>query len=119
MKRNISFIFICVTFITIQGSEQTSVSHNHNQKHNEQLQRMWSLGLLFDKEVEKAKNGLIYEFTGIFKAMNRLTDNMVCPSCQITYRSIGKQNIKAVLEIQEKLKTGELPKKDLERGHYS
>lgn len=142
MMRIIVFIFVCISFIQIHTS-----SHNHNLKHSQQMERMWRLGLLFDHEVKKAEEGLELEifhhrigapsifsqslaiktrrdlppdFRGILKAMNRLTDSMVCADCQGTYRSITRHNIQKVETIRRKLETGELSKKeDRERGHYS
>ena len=77
-------------------------------------------GPFFDREAEKAEQGLEYNFAGIFKAMNRLSDSIVCPDCKTGYRDVIRHNIRVTVpEIQRKLATGELPKKDDERGHYA
>ncbi len=111
-------IFSCISSIASQ--------HNHNQIHNQQLFRMYRLGLLFDIEKEKELTGLASEklrhrlglpsvfdirtvqarqdlpadFKGILNAMQRLLNSMVCCRCQITYRAIIDKNIQELQNIK-------------------
>ncbi len=109
-------IILIMIFLNIQIYAS---NHNHNDKHSKQYIRITNIGKKFEQEVEKAKKGQMYQFKGVFNAMNYVASKMVCLQCQTVYYSIIKSNKTIVQEVEKKLSSGELPVIDNEHGHYA
>jgi len=68
-----------------------------NQESDQIVRSRMGLASIFDKYLStKVLKDLPPDFRGIFKAMNRLADQMVCPICKQSFIEIIKNNKKII-----------------------